>query len=86
MFSLVVADICMPGGSAFCLNGGTCTVDQTGTRRCACPDGFAGDRCQSKYVRAYKLHFIVLPFLGQLVFCSKEKHEKTAVYPSKYCC
>ena len=43
-----------------CVNGRTCTEDDSGEKSCTCPAGFSGDQCESKYAARNNVEIICI--------------------------
>ena len=40
-------DLCVPGGTNICKNGGSCKVTENGEASCICPKEFTGIHCEN---------------------------------------
>ena len=40
-------DLCIPGGTNICKNGGSCKVTENGEVSCICPKEFTGIHCEN---------------------------------------
>ena len=40
-------DLCVPGGTNICKNGGSCNVTENGEVSCVCPKEFNGIHCEN---------------------------------------
>ena len=40
-------DLCVPGGTSICKNGGSCKVKEKGEVSCICPKEFNGIHCEN---------------------------------------